>query len=287
MEIKGLFIGLTTVDIQYFIEYYPEQNSKVKAKESPLVVAGGPAANAAVAFGALSGHPDFYTCVGENAFRRVLLDDFNRMKVNIIDAMSGKVYTPIIASVLTNTSNSDRTIITHHPKEIQVDDILGKIDLDDYSFVFTDGFYPELAVPVCKHAQEKGMPVIFDGGSWKPQMPDILPFVDVAICSANYIPPGCTSMDDIIKFTKKMGVKHVAISRGGQPIYTDDGEIGIQKVEAVDSLGAGDFLHGAFCWYFMQNKNFAASLQKASVLATFSTQFKGTRSWIGDWSSKF
>lgn len=286
MTSKGLFVGLTTVDIQYFVESHPLQNSKVKAKDKPIVVAGGPAANAAVAFCVLNGQADFYTCIGENAFRRVLSDDFMESKVKVIDAMSEKMHEPIIASVLTNTSNSDRTIITHHPDSIYIEDALEKVNISDYDFVFTDGFYPELAVPVCKKARDMGLPVIFDGGSWKPQMPDILPFVDIAICSANYMPPGCTSVNDIIQFTQKMGVRHVAISRGEKPIITDEGEISIQKVDAVDSLGAGDFLHGAFCWYYMQNKNFTNSLQKASELATFSTRFKGTRSWTANWNSK-
>ncbi|HKK81174.1 MAG TPA: PfkB family carbohydrate kinase [Prolixibacteraceae bacterium] len=285
MVSRGLFVGLTTVDIQYFVESHPLENSKVKAKEKPFVVAGGPAANAAVAFCVLNGEADFLTCIGENAFRRVLSDDFMASKVKVVDALSEKKYDPVIASVLTNTSNSDRTIITHHPGAVEVESFYDNLKIEDYDFVFTDGFYPELAVPVCQKANRLGIPVIFDGGSWKPQMPEILPWTDIAICSANYIPPGCSTMAEIIDFTQNFGVGHVAISRGEKPIYTHEGEITIEKVCAVDSLGAGDFLHGAFCWYYMQSNNFMNSLQKASELATFSTQFRGTRSWIERWKN--
>lgn len=280
---RGLFIGLTTVDIQYFVESHPLENSKVKSKEKPLVVAGGPAANAAVAFSVLKGQADFLTCIGENAFRRVLSDDFMASKVKVVDAMGEKKYDPVIASVLTNTSNSDRTIITHHPEAVDVGTFYEELRINDYDFVFTDGFYPELAVPVCKKAKNAGLPVIFDGGSWKPQMPEVLPWVNIAICSANYIPPGCSSMAEIINFTQNFGVGHVAVSRGEKPIHTNKGDVSIDKVNAVDSLAAGDFLHGAFCWYFMQDHDFLGSLKKASKLATFSTQFKGTRSWINFW----
>jgi sugar/nucleoside kinase (ribokinase family) len=208
-------------------------------------------------------------------------------KVKVIDAMREKKYDPIIASVLTNTSNSERTIITHHPGLVEVGGAFKQIRINDYDFVFIDGFYPELAVPVCKMAKNAGLPVIFDGGSWKPHMPDILPWVDIAICSANYIPPGCSSMTEIINFTQSFGVKYVAVSRGEKPICTNMGDINIEKVDAVDSLAAGDFLHGAFCWYFMQGHKYMDSLKKASKLATYSTQFKGTRSWIEHWKNHF
>lgn len=59
------------------------------------------------------------------------------------------------------------------------------------------------------------------------------------------------------------------------------GELPVKKVSAVDSLGAGDFLHGAFCYYYLEAKlDFEKALKQAMQLATFTCQFKGTRSWL-------
>ena len=51
----------------------------------------------------------------------------------------------------------------------------------------------------------------------------------------------------------------------------------------MDTLGAGDFLHGAFCYYYLEEKELKPALQKASEVATFSCQYKGTREWLKFW----
>lgn len=275
---KALFIGLTTIDIQYFVDKYPEPNTKVKAN-SPVITAGGPAANAAIAYTYLGGNADFLTCIGQNSFHGLLYTEFDQNNVNIIDFFKCQPFQPIIATVITTTNNGDRTILTHHPDPVENHDKLKLIDLSSYSFVFIDGFYPELAYPVCKHAKNKGLPIIFDGGSWKPQMVNLLPLVDIAICSANYCPPGCKSIDEIISYLKMLGVNKVAISRGAKSIVTEKSEIHVKQVAAIDSLGAGDILHGAFCWYY-QFSDFENALIKAAKIATFSTLTKGTRKWM-------
>ena len=46
---KGLFLGLSTADIVYYLPHHPLNNQKLKA-ERQMSFAGGPATNAAVAF---------------------------------------------------------------------------------------------------------------------------------------------------------------------------------------------------------------------------------------------
>jgi hypothetical protein len=52
---QGLFVGLTTLDCLYQADSPPAANEKVVAHKS-LLVAGGPATNAAVAFAQLGEH---------------------------------------------------------------------------------------------------------------------------------------------------------------------------------------------------------------------------------------
>jgi sugar/nucleoside kinase (ribokinase family) len=280
---KGLFIGLSTLDIQYFVSEHPVANTKIKANR-PVIAAGGPAANAAIAYAFLGGDAYFLTAIGSNYFSDFLKNDFAKHQVKLIDVAADSVFDPIVATIITNTCNSDRTIVTHHPeKEVLSSLVTSFPDLDTFDFVFTDGFYPEISLPILQSARERQIPVIFDGGSWKPQMADLLLFVDIAICSNNFKPPGQDSITEIFKFIEKNGVKHFAISRGQDSIVSSSGEIAIDKIQAIDSLGAGDILHGAFCYFFMEDKNFYLALRKASVLASFSTLYKGTREWMEKW----
>ena len=71
MQYSGLFIGLTTIDIQYFVDTFPESNRKVKT-EAPEIFVGGPATNAAVAFAKLNNGAFLASPVGKNPFQIVL-----------------------------------------------------------------------------------------------------------------------------------------------------------------------------------------------------------------------
>ena len=76
---NGIFIGLTTIDIQYLIDTFPGANVKVKT-DAPDVMVGGPATNAAVIFAHLNGNAELYSAIGINPFRNYILDDLTKHK---------------------------------------------------------------------------------------------------------------------------------------------------------------------------------------------------------------
>jgi sugar/nucleoside kinase (ribokinase family) len=88
----------------------------------------------------------------------------------------------------------------------------------------------------------------------------------------------------VIDFLKDKGAGKIAITRGEEPVYfTKNGELGeieVEKIKAIDTLGAGDFFHGAFCYFYAKNGNFEESLQKAARIATLSCGEFGTREWL-------
>jgi sugar/nucleoside kinase (ribokinase family) len=145
-----------------------------------------------------------------------------------------------------------------------------------------------LCLAVAEGARARGIPVVLDGGSWKPGMDELLPNVDIAICSDDFRPPGCRESGDLFPFLAGQGIRRIAITRGEGTIrYTEgDGirEIAVPQVKAVDTLGAGDIFHGAFCYRFAQLEcPFAEALQFAAKVASFSCQYHGTRSWMEEY----
>ena len=282
---RSLFIGLTTIDIQYFVNFFPEPNKKVKT-DPPGILVGGPATNAAVAFSKLNGGSSLVSAVGNNSFRKFIENDFQLTGLNHFDLNKNKEEHVVLATVVTSTNSGERTILTHNPATINPD--IQHIDVFTNvkpQIVMLDGFYPEFAVNCAKLAYEKNIPVIMDCGSWKPQFNQLLDFCDIAICSEDFYPTDCNCSEDTIKYLQKKKIKHIAISRGDKGIlYCDNnqvGEIAVKKVNVIDTLGAGDFLHGAFCYYYLESKkNFCAALKKASAFATRTCEYSGTRSWL-------
>lgn len=71
---NGLFAGLTAVDIQNFTDVFPCSDEKPIC-DLPLVLPGGPATNAAVAFARLGGNITLLSAVVESGFRAFVSDD--------------------------------------------------------------------------------------------------------------------------------------------------------------------------------------------------------------------
>ena len=129
-----------------------------------------------------------------------------------------------------------------------------------------------------------GGALCLDGGSWKPGTEDLAQILTVAICSERFVVPGRPAKPDAtISWFAEKGVAHVAVTRGPKPIVGWDRgrrfEIDIGQIDTVDTLGAGDFLHGAFCYHFALTREFEPSLRRAAEIATRACQGPGIRAW--------
>ncbi len=280
---RALFLGLATLDIQYYVDVFPNSNVKIKSAPPEFFV-GGPATNAAVAFAALNRSANLVTAIGDNSFKSVFSDDFERCHVNCLDVQKDKQIQPVLATVITS-SDGDRTIFTHHPEKLNAKlDSKKLLDEINPEVVMLDGFYLEIAVGLAAEAKKRNIPVVFDGGSWKSHLPAILPFVDYAICSSDFRPPKTETPDDIFAFLDQYKISSKVISQGQEPILyqssTQSGSIDVPKVEVLDTLGAGDFLHGAFCYYLLSQQNFKKALAKSALFASNTCSYRGTRGWL-------
>ncbi len=287
---KGLFAGLSTVDIQFFMNEFPEVNTKSLVMESNIY-SGGPATNAAITYSYLGGNAALITSVGNHFFTEFINNDMATYDVRLYDVSLNANTNPIISSIITSGNTGDRTIVTVDPKTNTV--ITGDIskylmdfckrELKYYKIVLLDCFYIERAIIIAREAKKLSIPVVIDGGSWKNGMENLLDFVDIAICSEKFHPPGVKGPEEVFEYMSSGNCKRIAITRGEKPILYKDrndyNNINVTKINAVDTLGAGDIFHGAFCFYFLKGNNFAEALKNAAAVATESCKYAGTRKW--------
>lgn len=281
---RGLFAGLSTIDLTYMVEDIPRRNSKMSASVQVLA-AGGPATNAAVTFAFLGGKSALATPVGQHPLTGVIRNDLNQFAVRLHDLAGDHTGAPPISSILV-LPGGERTVISANAQVFPPLDIRPDSQwFDGVDVILVDGHH----MPVCKmiaaNGRSRGLDVVLDAGSWKEGTDALLPSVDIAICSDNFRPPGCVNERDVFEFLRDHGIERIAISRGMNSIlYMNQGaagEIAVQRVTAVDTTGAGDILHGAFCYRFSQLRNdFVGALSFAAQVATFSCLHVGTRSWM-------
>lgn len=279
----GLFFGLTTIDIFNVVPQHPSANQKVRT-ERQSVSAGGPAANAAVAFAALGNETRLCSGLGTHPLAELGVSDLRQHGVMFYDFAGNPDELPVLSSIMVDSSSGDRCVVYADPNLKQLQPGIRYKDLlNDCSVVLFDGFYLDQALILARKAKDTNIITALDGGSWKNGLDELLPFIDYAICSDDFVPPGTKTSDDIISYLKQKGVAHCAISRGPDSIIAEiEGsmtDIPVPAVHAVDTLGAGDILHGAFCHY-ITTQPFAESLRLAALTASQSCRYFGTRKWI-------
>jgi len=284
---RGLFVGLTTIDIFNIVAHHPHPNRKIKAQRQS-VCAGGPAANAAVAFAALGNDAHLCSSLGKHPTAALATVDLHGHGVILHDYADKPDELPVLSSILIDSSNGERCVIYADPynRELSPDCRYDQL-ITDHSVILFDGFYLEQAMAIAraaKAAQAKDIVTVLDGGSWKNGLEKLLPFIDYAICSDDFVPPGCSTPNEKLPYFTDLGVTGCAVSRGSESIIINiAGQVSEQPVSrvvaAVDTLGARDILHGAFC-HFILSHPFAQSLKLASQTASHSCRFYGTREWI-------
>ena len=285
MKKQGLFVGLATLDFLYLTPKLPEKNEKIVAVDDAIGV-GGPAANAAIAYARLGHEAKLVTVVGNHFISNLIKADLESHGVKILDLDPQRQESPPVSSILITESTGDRAVISLNATKFQgTADALATDHLDNIRIVLIDGHQMKVSRLIAQEAQVSKIPVVLDGGSWKQGLNQVLPFVDYAICSANFYPPGCENQENVLAYLSNAGIARIAITNGEKPIqYLSNGQRGdlpVPQITPVDTLGAGDIFHGAFCHYILENrKNFPYALVKAAAIASHSCQFFGTRKWM-------
>jgi sugar/nucleoside kinase (ribokinase family) len=275
---------MVTLDLVYLSAQLPGKNQKIVASDY-TVAAGGPATNAAVTFSYLGDQARILGVVGTHPITHLIRSDLERYGVTIADLDPASLEPPPVSSIIVTESTGDRAVISLNATKIQISPEQQPVDLLEagIDLVLIDGHQMAVGCAIAQLAKNKNIPVVMDGGSWKPGFEAVLPFVDYAICSANFYPPGCRNSEEVMAYLAAVGIPHIAITQGEEPIlYWSLGVsslIPVPHIKAVDTLAAGDGFHGAFCHYILR-QNFRDSLTEAAQLASYSCQFFGTRQWM-------
>ncbi|MFD7407665.1 PfkB family carbohydrate kinase [Streptomyces sp. NPDC059866] len=286
---EGLFVGLCTLDVIQLVDHVPGADEKLTAREQ-VVAAGGPAANAAAAFAHLGGAATLLTAIGSHPLGLAVAQDLNRLGVTVSDLAADSAEPPAVSSVLVTASSGDRAVASTNATGYRLappddlDTLVAACDIVEF-----DGHHMELAVAAARAARAAGRRTVLDGGSWKAGTENLLPSIDVAVCSADFHPPGTSTPTDTLRFLREHEVVWSAVSRGGQPIVwtgpDGSGTVDVPAVRVADTLGAGDVLHGALTHHLavqgrLTSQGFVEALRAAAAVASWACSSFGTRAWM-------
>jgi sugar/nucleoside kinase (ribokinase family) len=279
----GVFAGLITLDCIYQTDKALAPNEKQVAT-AVLLAAGGPATNAAVAFRALGNRAILVGALGRHPLSTVVREDLAQQGVELLDLTPDATMPPPFSSIVVNRTTGDRAVISRNAADRPVvttppsAPLLAQADC-----LLIDGHQMPLGLALAQQAQAANIPVVIDGGSWKAGFESVLPLATVVIASSAFRPPGKGAGRDAIAYLRSLAIPYSAVTQGAQPILyataTGTAALAVPPIQAVDTLGAGDIFHGAFCHFWSQTQDFPGALTQAAQIAALACQSFGTRQW--------
>jgi sugar/nucleoside kinase (ribokinase family) len=279
-----LACGLATVDVVQTVQRVPSTDEKVVALAT-RVEAGGPALNAALTSAWLGMPCRLITAVGHSPLAAVVMADCAEFGVDLVD-VAGEGFELPVASVLVTQATGERAVVSVGALGLESGTVAVPDDVDrllgGIRAVLVDGHHLPMAVALAAAARSRGIPVIADAGSWKPGLETLLALVDVLVASADFRAPSGDRLEDLLA----LGPTWVARSAGAGPVAWRGadrvvGEVDPPVVDIVDTLGAGDVLHGALLAEVGRHgiHDLPAALATAVAAATRSVSSQGARGW--------
>ena len=264
-------VGLATLDVVNRVAEVPARNQKVVATGLRIDV-GGPAANAARIARHLGSRVRLVTALGNSP-----MADWARARlagIEIVDVAPPDHQIPVSTVLL--TPDGARTVVSRNatalPPGIEVDPSWGA----DSSVMLHDGHLLPVSVPLAQ--AHRNVTHVLDGGSWKPGLEDLLGLLDVAVVSADFALPD-QSPDQSLDGLAGLGIRHLAQSHGAEAVEVRQPQgvslIEAPEVEVVDTLGAGDVLHGALVAGLDAGRDFLGALTEAVRIASESVTHEG------------
>jgi sulfofructose kinase len=271
-----LCAGIIVLDEVFRVDEFPQPDGKVQARGF-FVVNGGCAANAAVAIARLGGRATLAGPMGgpagedENGDR--VLKALAREKVDCSACQRIDGLATALSAIFMN-ARGDRTIVTYRDERIAAaaphdpERVVGGIDV-----VLADNRYPEFVRPICEAARRRNLPVVLDGDRPTVENDPLFRIASHVVFSWECLrlTTGVADLGEgLLRIAGKTDA-FLAVSNGPHDIvYLERGKLrrlSVFKVDAVDTLGAGDAFHGGFVLALAEGQSEVEAMRFGAAVA--------------------
>jgi sugar/nucleoside kinase (ribokinase family) len=271
-----LCTGIIVLDEVFRVDEFPQADGKVQATGF-FVVNGGCAANAAVAIARLGGRAALAGPLGgpqgEDGNGDRVLQALAREQVDCTHCQRIGGMATALSAIFMN-ARGDRTIVTYR------DERLAAIAPDDpervvaaADAVLADNRYPAFAQPICAAARRRNLPVVLDGDRPTVENDPLFRIASHIIFSSECLRETTGGLDlgaGLARIADHTDA-FLAVSNGPNDIvYLEGGalcHLPVFKIDAVDTLGAGDALHGGFALALAEGQSEVAAMRFGAAVA--------------------
>ncbi len=271
-----LCTGIIVLDEVFHVENFPPPDTKVEAKDF-FIVNGGCAANAAVAIARLGGRAKLVGPLGGPAGQdgngdRVLAA-LAHERVDTGDCRRIDGIATALSAIFVD-ARGDRTIVTYRDRRIAAaapNDPHASVAGAD--LVLADNRYPQFVQPICEAARRRNLRVVLDADKATVEDDPLFRLATHVVFSAECLiaTTGRSALADGLHRMAELTDAFLAVSDGPNDILFLEGRalarVPVFKIHAVDTLGAGDALHGGFALAMAEGRSEPQALRFGAAVA--------------------
>ncbi len=283
-------IGSAVWDTIFNVSEIPGKGIKLLPK-SARQIASGMAATAAASMARLGLPVQLWSMVGDDVTGRMLLDELSAEGVDTQHAVTVKGALTPFSSILIDPSG-ERLVVPYFDSKLSADTSLLPLEMiASASAVLADVRWPDAAHAAFVEARKHGVPTVLDADVGAAEilmrlcpLADHVLFSEPALQSLTRNKEPRTALYEIAKqlpTAQVIGVTlgergslvwqaNAAIAEGGKALFVE-----AVKIKSIDTLGAGDVWHAAYCYGLVSK----FGLQKTVELANMAAAMKCEQLW--------
>ncbi|MBV6430203.1 MAG: Sulfofructose kinase [Bryobacteraceae bacterium] len=287
-------IGLNATDTVILVPHFPAYAGKV-AFDEEMLSPGGQVASAMVTCSRLGLRAKYIGTVGDDERGRIQLRSLESTGINLDDVRVRKNTPNQTAYIVIDRTTGERTVFWNRAEglRLQPEEIDARM-ITRARLLHIDGHDTEAAEKAAKLAREAGMPVTVDVDTIYPGFEGVLKHVTHLVASSEFPVAWTKEKDplralDLIQREYRIPVaamtlgSHGALAKVNGQVYYSPAFV----VNCVDTTGAGDVFHGAFCYAVLEGMPMADALDFSNAMAALNCRALGARGGIGSASEAY
>ena len=265
------------------VMHFPQAGAKVTASEF-LVTSGGQAGNAAVAAARLGANVSYIGALGDenDDVANAIIKTFASEGIDVSRALRVPGARSSVSIIMIDAAG-EKMIATRRnqglSEAVPADPAAAVAGID---IAMLDNRYGNISLPICLAAKARGIARVLDFDKPTPADDPLMQDCTHVICSADAL-HDATGIQELPAALLKLGATYdgfLAVTDGPDGAYWLDGQdvrhMPAFKVDAVDTLGAGDTFHAAFAVRLVETGDAVQSMRFASATAAIKcTRFGG------------
>ena len=286
-EFDVVGVGLNATDTLLIVPHFPAYAGKVPFGEE-MLSPGGQVASAMVACAKLGLRTKYIGAVGDDERGRIQMESLQHTGINLDHVMVRPGCPNQSAYIIIDRSTGERTVLWRRDDSLRVrpEEITEEM-IACARLLHIDGHDTAAVARAAQIARGHGIPVTVDVDTIYHGFERVLPHVDYLIASSEF-PAAWTGETDPFKaletIQSEYGMRVAAMTLGAHgALALSNGRFHYAPayvVNCVDTTGAGDVFHGAFCYAVLQGMPMHDALDFSNAMAAVNCTALGARGGI-------